>query len=134
MTGDGFLFQPEIELMDTAAKEQLQSQRLTDLVERLRASDTPYWNEKLAGIPTIRSIRDITELPLTEKHELRDTYPYAMLAMPLSETIRLHASSGTSGKPTVVGYSRGDIAVFAEVNARALAIAGVRPGDVLHNA
>jgi len=131
---DGFMYQPEIEQMEAVDKTRLQSERLVNLIERLRAAEAPYWGDKLSGVGPIASIDDITELPFTDKHELRDTYPFAMLAMPLRETVRLHASSGTSGKPTVVGYSRQDVAVFAEVNARALAIAGVRPDDVLHNA
>ncbi len=131
-----FMFQPEIETMDRAAKEQLQTERLRSLLDRLASAPSAYWREKLAGveISAIRSIRDVDQLPFTEKSELRDTYPYGMLAIPLDDTVRLHASSGTSGKPTVVGYSRRDIEIFAECNARALAIAGVIPGDVLHNA
>ncbi len=132
----GFMFQPEIETMATAEKEQLQSERLHRQVTRLAASATPYWRDKLAGVdPTrIQSIRDIAELPFTEKHELRDTYPYGMLTVPIDDVVRVHASSGTSGKPTVVGYTRSDIEIFAEVTARSLAIAGVIPGDVVHNA
>lgn len=132
----GFMFQPEIETMPAADKARLQSERLVDQLTRLRASSTPYWRDKLANVPLerIRSIHDITELPFTEKHELRDTYPYGMLTVPIDDVVRLHASSGTSGKPTVVGYTRRDIEIFAEVTARSLAIAGVIPGDVLHNA
>lgn len=129
-----FMFQPEIETMAPADRERQQTERLLMLLERLRSVDSSYWRRKLAGVGEVTSIRDIHQLPFTEKQELRDTYPYGMLAIPLDDTVRLHASSGTSGKPTVVAYSRRDIEIFAEVNARALAIAGVIPGDVLHNA
>ncbi len=131
-----FMFQPEIETMVPAEKERLQSSRLRELIENLRSVETPYWQEKLASVDpdAIKSIRDVETLPFTEKHELRDTYPYGMLTVPIDDVVRVHASSGTSGKPTVVGYTRRDVEIFAEVNARSLAIAGVIPGDVLHNA
>lgn len=131
-----YMFQPEIETMDPEAKESLQSERLRALLDRLHTSPSSYWREKLAGVDVsaIQSIHDIADLPFTQKIEFREHYPYGMLAISLDDTVRLHASSGTSGKPTVVGYSRRDIEIFAECNARALAIAGVIPGDVLHNA
>ena len=128
------MFQPEIETMEPSAKGRLQSQRLLDLLDRLGRSQAPYWQEKLAGVDVdrITSIRDIAALPFTDKHEFRDTFPYGMLAVPRSETVRVHASSGTSGRPTIVGYTSSDIAVFAEVNARAVAIGGGTPADVIH--
>ncbi len=131
-----YMFQAEIETMSDSDKERLQSERLVALLNRLSQATSSYWRDKLAevDIDSITSIRDIAKLPFTEKSDLRDTYPYGMLAISLDDTVRLHASSGTSGKPTVVGYSRRDIEIFAECNARALAIAGVIPGDVLHNA
>jgi len=131
---DGYVFQPEIETMPVADKRRLQGERLVALVDRLRASGVAYWERKLDGIGEVSLIEDIARLPFTVKTEMRDDYPYGMLAVPLADTVRLHASSGTSGKPTIVGYTRSDVAIFAEVNARALAIGGVRPGDVLHNA
>jgi phenylacetate-CoA ligase len=128
------MFEPEIETMDTGAKEQLQSRRLMAVLARLHNADSDYWREKLVGVDlaSIRSIRDIEKLPFTWKQEFRDTYPYGMLAVPLTETVRIHASSGTSGKPTVVGYTPRDVAIFAEVNARAVAMAGGTPSDVVH--
>src|SRR5439155_22422149 len=80
----------------------------------------------------VNSIRDLPLLPLTTKPELRETYPFGMLTVPLEDTVRIHASSGTRGKPTVVAYTAHDIAVFAEVNARSIACAGGGPQDVLH--
>jgi phenylacetate-CoA ligase len=129
-----YMFQPEIETMDAEAKERLQTERLLAVLRRVRAANVPYWQEKLSGVDLdrIASIRDIARLPFTFKNEFRDTYPYGMLAVPRSETVRVHASSGTSGRPTIVGYSRSDVDVFAEVNARAIAVGGGTPSDVVH--
>jgi phenylacetate-CoA ligase len=82
----------------------------------------------------IRTLDDVRRLPATRKTDLRDHYPFGLFAAPREQIVRLHASSGTTGKPTVVGYTRGDIAVWAEVCARCLAASGGRPGDVFHNA
>lgn len=82
---------------------------------------------------SIRSVADLPSLPLTAKADLRDNYPLGMVLTPMADTTRLHASSGTSGKPTIVVYTPGDLAIWAEVNARSLALAGVRPDDILHN-
>ena len=76
---------------------------------------------------------DLPSLPLTAKADLRDNYRLGMVLTPMADTTRLHASSGTSGKPTIVVYTPGDLAIWAEVNARSLALAGVRPDDILHN-
>jgi phenylacetate-CoA ligase len=121
------VFQPAAETMPTEERHALQQERLAALVERLKASDSPYWQEKLAGA-------SLDDLPFTTKAELRDQYPFGTLAVPLAEAVRLHASSGTRGKPTVVAYTAHDIDVFAEVNARAMAAMGGQAGDVLHNA
>jgi phenylacetate-CoA ligase len=128
------MFQPELEALPIPERERLQVDRLRALVERLRGVDVPYWREKLGGVDpaAIRGIEDVAKLPFTVKAELRDSFPFGMLAVPLRETIRVHASSGTRGKPTVVAYTAGDIAVFAEVNARAIACAGGSADDVLH--
>jgi phenylacetate-CoA ligase len=82
----------------------------------------------------IRSLADLAELPFTLKSDLRDHYPFGMFARPREELVRVHASSGTTGKPTVVGYSAKDISTWAELMARTMACAGARPGDVIHNA
>src|SRR5438876_968053 len=74
----------------------------------------------------------LDELPFTTKAHLRDAYPFGLLQTPLAETVRVHASSGTRGKPTIVAYTRHDIDVFADVCARSIAAAGGRPEDVLH--
>jgi len=100
-----------------------------ELIRRLQAVDSEYWREKLRGI---EPETPLDELPFTTKADLRDTYPFGMLAVPLEECVRVHASSGTHGKPTIVAYTAADVALFAEVNARAIAGAGGRRDDVLH--
>jgi phenylacetate-CoA ligase len=82
----------------------------------------------------VRTLEDLRQLPFTLKSDLRDHYPFGLFARPRTSLARLHASSGTTGKPTVVGYTRGDIANWAGLMARSLACAGARPGDVVHNA
>ncbi len=127
------MYQPELETMSLGAKYQLQTERLISLVDGLKASDVPYWRDKMSDVAAVKSIDDIINLPLTVKSEMRNTFPYGMLTLPIAECNRIHASSGTSGKPTVVAYTRGDLDVFAEMNARVLGCAGAHPGDVFHN-
>lgn len=122
----------EIETTDRDSLTRLQSERLNSLIERLKGVESAYWREKLAGIGDIGSIHDLSELPFTEKTEFRETYPYGMLTLPMSDVVRIHASSGTSGKPTIVAYSAGDVAVFSEVNARALSAVGATAEDIVH--
>ncbi|MEX1280437.1 MAG: phenylacetate--CoA ligase [Acidimicrobiia bacterium] len=110
--------------LGTDQLRRTQSERLAALIERLRAVDSPFWARKLTGVGEVRSVDDLGTLPVTEKAEFREAYPTGMLAVPLTDVVRVHASSGTSGKPTIVAYTADDIAVFAEVNARALALAG----------
>jgi phenylacetate-CoA ligase len=96
----------------------------------------PLYRERLAGVEPDRidSLDDLRRLPFTRKDDLRDTYPFGLFAVPRERVARLHASSGTTGKPTVVGYTTGDLDVFARVVARCLAMAGAEPGMTLHNA
>ena len=117
------------------AKRALQGERLHAQVARLTSCGNPFWTERLADVDptTITSVDDLPRLPFTVKQDLRDQYPLGMVTTPMEATTRLHASSGTSGKPTIVVYTPNDLAVWAEVNARALALAGTRPDDVLHN-
>lgn len=126
------IFSSDIETLDRESLARLQGERLTELVERLIHVDTQFWNEKLANVGEVSGIESISDLPFTEKVEFRETYPYGMLAVPMSDVVRVHASSGTSGKPTIVAYTPSDIDVFAEVNARALAAAGGTHEDVVH--
>ncbi|MFL5931086.1 MAG: phenylacetate--CoA ligase family protein [Gaiellaceae bacterium] len=123
------MFQPEVESMAVEERAALQRTRLRELVARLRASESTFWNDKLAGID---EDAELAELPFTTKADLLAQYPYGSLVVPLEETVRVHASSGTRHKPTIVAYTARDVEVFAEVNARAIACAGGRPEDVLH--
>ena len=86
------------------------------------------------GPEQIRSLDDLRRLPFTRKDDLRDHYPFGLFAVPREDVVRIHGSSGTTGKPTVVGYTQADLEVFAEVNARSLAMLGAEPGMMLHNA
>jgi phenylacetate-CoA ligase len=125
------MFQPALEAMPVEERRALQDRRLRDLLARLRSSPSEYWREKLRGSEA-GGLDDLGVLPFTAKSELRDTYPFGTLAVGLEDTVRLHASSGTRGKPLVVAYTAADVDVFADVNARAIACAGGRPSDVLH--
>jgi phenylacetate-CoA ligase len=128
------MFQEDVETLETKERAAVQGGRLAALVRRLKAVQSDYWRSKLAAVDpeTVQAIEDLERLPFTSKPEMRDAYPFGMLAVPLERTIRIHASSGTRGKPTVVAYTRNDIDVFAEVNARSIACAGGRPDDVVH--
>jgi phenylacetate-CoA ligase len=123
------IFQPELETMPAEERAELQRARLAEVIEQLQRVDSAYWREKLAGrLPG----DEIERLPFTVKQELLEHYPYGMLAVPLEETVRIHASSGTRHKPTIVAYTAADVDVFADVNARSIACAGGTPEDVLH--
>jgi len=122
--------------MEVAALQALQSQRLRESVARVYET-VPHYRAKLdaAGVKPadIRGLEDIGRLPFTTKDDLRETYPFGLFAVPMEEVVRIHASSGTTGKSTVVGYTRGDVRVWAEVIARTLAAGGTRRGDVVQN-
>jgi len=113
----------------------LQAERLRDCVARV-AANVPMYQGRLgaAGIMAedVRSLDDLARLPFTVKQDLRDNYPYGLFAVPMDEVVRLHASSGTTGKMTVVGYTANDISMWADLAARALSIAEVDRRDVIH--
>jgi phenylacetate-CoA ligase len=135
--GTGRYFEPALETMPREQLAQLQLARLRDTV-RNAYDHVPLHRARLdeAGLhpDDIRTLADVQRLPFTVKSDLRDHYPFGMFARPCHELARLHASSGTTGKATVVGYTRQDIATWADLMARSLAAAGARPGDVVHNA
>ena len=121
--------------MSREEKRRLQSQRLKALVERVYANCEPYRKRmQEAGVTPddIQSIDDIVKLPFTSKKDLRDYYPWGMLSAPLSDIVRIHASSGTTGKPIVAGYTKGDLQIWEEVGARCLAAFGMDKNDVFH--
>ncbi|MCP4363617.1 MAG: phenylacetate--CoA ligase [Chloroflexi bacterium] len=126
-----------IETMPRSELEALQSERLAKLAAYLYER-VPFYKKKFDkwGIQAadIKDSRDLPRLPFTKKSDLRDNYPFGLFAVPMDEVIRIHASSGTTGKPTVVGYTRDDIALWAEVCARSFGLSGAKPGDMFQNA
>jgi phenylacetate-CoA ligase len=128
----------EAETLPRERLEALQRDRLRATVARLLQAVPPIRDRlRAAGLTSeqaIRSLADLPRLPLTEKADLREHYPFGLLAVPREQVVRIHASSGTRGKPTVIGYTAHDLAVWAEVMARCLALGGAQPGMVLHNA
>ena len=131
-----FMFDPDIETMPREALTALQTARLKQTLER--AYNVPHYRKKFnsAGVKPsdFQSLADIARFPFTLKSDLRDNYPFNMFAVPLDQVLRVHASSGTTGKPTVVGYSKGDLDTWSDLMARCFACAGTMPGDLVHNA
>jgi phenylacetate-CoA ligase len=132
------IWNTDAETMPRERLEALQLERLRQTVDRLLHAVPPQASHlRATGVESgqdIRSLHDLMSLPFTRKDDLRDHYPFGLLAVPREEVVRVHASSGTRGKPTVVGYTRGDLAIWSEVMARCLALGGVLPGMVIHNA
>ncbi|TWJ19883.1 phenylacetate--CoA ligase family protein [Geobacter argillaceus] len=130
-------FNEEFETMPKAALESLQLKRLQNVLERVYAN-VPFYRNSFdkAGIRPgdVKGLADLQRLPFTTKQDMRDSYPYGLFAAPLEEIVRIHASSGTTGKPTVVGYTRKDIDNWSDLMARSFAAAGVHKGDIIHNA
>ena len=129
------IFEPELETLPRVQLRALQLERLRSLVAYVNER-VPLYRERLADVEPsdIASVADLQRLPFTRKDDLRDTYPFGMFAVPRGQLSRIHASSGTTGKLTVVGYTAADLDLFARVNARSLAMAGAKPGMLLHNA
>lgn len=120
------------------ALRELQLERLRATVERSLEGQPPFAARLAeAGITDAReiaSLGDLARIPFSRKSDLRENYPFGLLAVPRDQVVRVHASSGSHGKPTVVGYTRADLEVWIEVMARCMTMAGVRPGMVVHNA
>ena len=130
-------FNQEIDSLSLPRLREVQHQRLRQLVHTVYEKVPFYrrrWEEKGLKPSDINGLEDLHRLPFTKKTDLRDHYPFGLFAVPPGEILRLHCSSGTTGKPIVVGYTRHDIVVFAEVVARSLAAAGCTPGMKLQNA
>lgn len=131
------IWNPEFETMPREDLEKLQVKRLREIVTRVGVR-SPVYRRKFAEAKVcpedIGSLADLKRLPFTEKSDLRDNYPYGMFLTPLTEVVRVHASSGTTGKPTVGGYTRADIELWTEVMARTVSSAGVTNHDIVHNA
>lgn len=127
----------DVEYLKLNQLRDLQSERLRNLIGYLEER-SDFYRGKLndSGISSadIHSIEDISKLPITYKQDLRDHYPFGLFTVPKNELKRIHCSSGTTGKPTVVGYTEEDVDLFSEVVARSLNAAGAQPGMLLHNA
>ena len=132
-----FMFDRAAECMPRVKLAALQLNRLKKTLERAYAK-IPHFRRKFdaAGVKPehLMSLDDLVRFPFTLKTDLRDNYPFGMFAVPREKVLRLHASSGTTGRPTVVGYTQGDLDLWSDLMARSLACAGARPGDIVHNA
>lgn len=128
-------FTKEIETADRETLEKIQSERLVNTVKRVY-NNVELYRKRMddAGVKPedIKSIKDLSKLPFTYKQDLRDTYPYGMFACPMKDVVRIHASSGTTGRQTVVGYTKNDIDMWATCLARALSAAGATNEDFIH--
>ena len=117
--------------------EKLQLKRLKDVVRRVYYL-SPFYKKKFDEIgikpDDIKSLKDIQKLPFTKKQDLRDNYPFGLFTVPMSEIVRIHSSSGTTGKPTVVGYTAHDMDIWNEVMMRVYSMGDVTSKDVIHNA
>jgi phenylacetate-CoA ligase len=130
-------WQPKLELMERKELENLQLRRMKSTVERVYKK-VPYYHDNMRqmGITPsdVRSLKDLSKLIFTRKVNLRDNYPFGLFAVPRNEVVRVHASSGTTGKPTVVGYTRNDIETWSDMMARNFVMVGVKKDDVFQNA
>lgn len=128
------IWNEKIECASRDYMAEVQSERLKATVKRIY-HNVPYYRQKMQEkglVPNdIQSINDLPKLPFTTKQDLRDSYPYGSFTVPMSEVVRIHASSGTTGRPTVVGYTRNDIAMWSECVTRALCMAGVHKNDIV---
>jgi phenylacetate-CoA ligase len=130
-------WEEEVETLPRAGLESIQLLRLQRLVARVYDKVEPYrLKMEAAGVKPedIRTLADLQRLPFTYKDDLRDNYPFGLFTVGLDDVVRIHASSGTTGKSTVVGYTRKDIETWANLMARALTCAGAHKGDMVHNA
>jgi phenylacetate-CoA ligase len=132
-----FMFDRPAECMPRAELATLQLSRLKSQLE-LAYAKVPHVRAKFDAAKvtpgTLKSLDDIRRFPFTTKADMRDTYPFGLFAVPREQVVRLHASSGTTGKATVVGYTQGDVDLWTDLMARCMACAGARPGDIVHNA
>ena len=130
-------FNEEFETLPRPALEALQLKRLQQVLQRVYRN-VPFYEESFdnAGISPddIKCLADLRRLPFTTKQDMRDSYPYGLFAAPMEEIVRIHASSGTTGKPTVVGYTSRDISNWSDLMARSFVTAGAHRGDIIHNA
>src|ERR1700756_4638443 len=129
---------PQLEDIERASTDELRALQLARLKWSLRhtyENVVPYRRKcEAAGVhpDDLKSLSDLQHFPFTTKADLREAYPFGLFAVPREKVVRIHASSGTTGKPTVVGYTTHDIQTWAHIVARSIRAAGGRPGDVIH--
>ena len=132
------MFEPELEAMPDSQRAGLQLERLRALVDRLLANGGVQAERLdragISGGPDITSLDDLPALPMTEKRDLWDAYPFGMTGVPMADVVAVHGSSGTGGRPSLVAYTRADLAVWARMCARALVAAGATRASIVHNA
>ncbi|MBW6518793.1 MAG: phenylacetate--CoA ligase [ANME-2 cluster archaeon] len=128
-------WQPKYEKMQRSDIRALQLKRLKNVVKNVY-DHVPFYRQGFGNVKPqdITSLEDVARLPTTKKTDLRDNYPFGLFATPMRDVVRLHASSGTSGKSTVVGYTAGDIVTWSDLMARNFTMVGLGPGDVFQNA
>ena len=130
----GFPLEP-IEKASIAELRTLQLERLKRQLAHAY-DNVPHYRKKFdaAGVKPkdLKALPDLARFPFTTKKDLRDTYPFGMFAVPMDRLVRIHASSGTTGKPTVVGYTKNDIDMWSRVMARSIRAAGAQPGNKVH--
>lgn len=134
MQQNKMIWNPERECAEREQMHQLQSEQLIRMIQRIY-DHVPFYRNRLKekGIEPgdIRSVDQLKDLPFTTKEDLRENYPFGLFTVPQSDIVRIHASSGTTGKPTVVGYTQKDINIWSEVVARSLTMAGIHSGDTI---
>jgi phenylacetate-CoA ligase len=131
------IYNMDFETLPREALEAIQLRRLQETLSRVYATVPFYRNQFDASDirpSDIKSLDDLKRVPFTTKQDLRDNYPFGMFAVPLENVVRIHASSGTTGRPTVVGYTARDIETWSRLMARSLCAAGATPNDIIHNA
>jgi phenylacetate-CoA ligase len=131
------IYNEEFETMPREALEAIQVRRLQAAAARVY-NTVPFYRKRFDEVGVkpdhLRTLDDLRKLPFTHKDDLRDNYPFGMFAVPMDNVVRIHASSGTTGKPTVVGYTARDVQTWAELMARTLMAAGASKNDIVHNA
>jgi phenylacetate-CoA ligase len=137
VSADNFMFDRAAETMARPELEALQGKRLKETLARAYAK-VPHVRAKFDAARVTpehcKSLADLARFPFSAKADLRDNFPFGLFAVPREQVLRLHASSGTTGRPTVVGYTKADLDLWADLMARSLACMGAKPGDVFHNA
>src|SRR3954468_7613498 len=131
------MFDPRAEAMSADERHAVQGHRLRDLIDRLLAADGVQAERlRAAGVNAGAAVgmRDLPNLPTTDKQDLWDHYPFGMLAVPREDVVAVHGSSGTGGRPTLVGYTRADLELWGEMVARSLGCAVATKGTIVHNA